>query len=150
VGRLLNLVAAVREATPGHRRAGKELVDAVIEDAEARRRLEDSRVEMMRGYAETRRCRWDFLLAYFGDDSSQLCGHCDNCEHGFAVEEQAQPARTSYVLQERVAHPEFGPGLVMDLEDDRITVLFDEVGYRTLSLEVVERDGLLTGGDRAS
>jgi ATP-dependent DNA helicase RecQ len=31
----------------------------------------------------------------------------------------------------------------MAVEDDRITVLFDEVGYKTLSLDAVEANALL-------
>ena len=37
----------------------------------------------------------------------------------------------------------FGVGTVTDVEEDRITVLFEDVGYRTLLLEVVEQQGLL-------
>jgi ATP-dependent DNA helicase RecQ len=33
--------------------------------------------------------------------------------------------------------------VVISGEDDRITVLFDEFGYRTLSLEAVQENGLL-------
>jgi ATP-dependent DNA helicase RecQ len=54
-------------------------------------------------------------------------------------EEGAAP----YPLQARVHHVEFGPGVVTDLEDDRLTVLFEEVGYRTLSLPLIEEQGLL-------
>ena len=43
-----------------------------------------------------------------------------------------------------MAHAEFGAGMVTDVEEDRLTVLFDDVGYRTLSLAVVEEEGLLT------
>ena len=43
------------------------MADAAIEHAEARRRLERSRLEMMRGYAETTGCRRQFVLAYFGE-----------------------------------------------------------------------------------
>ncbi len=32
----------------------------------------------------------------------------------------------------------------MGAEDDRITVLFDEFGYRTLLLESIEHSGVLT------
>jgi ATP-dependent DNA helicase RecQ len=41
-----------------------------------------------------------------------------------------------------VHHDEFGDGVVTDVEDDRLTVLFDDVGYRTLSLDLAET-GLL-------
>ena len=46
-------------------------------------------------------------------------------------------------LQGRVRHEEFGEGTVMDVEDDRVTVLFDDAGYRTLDLAVVEEIDLL-------
>lgn len=48
-----------------------------------------------------------------------------------------------YPLQSQVRHEEFGTGTVTDLEEDRVTVLFDDVGYRTLSLDVVAEQGLL-------
>ncbi|GAA3335038.1 hypothetical protein GCM10020358_01730 [Amorphoplanes nipponensis] len=36
-----------------------------------------------------------------------------------------------------------GPGMVMGYEEDRMTVLFDEVGYKTLSVPVVQEHALL-------
>jgi ATP-dependent DNA helicase RecQ len=33
--------------------------------------------------------------------------------------------------------------MVLGYEDDRMTVLFDEVGYKTLSVPVVSEQGLL-------
>jgi ATP-dependent DNA helicase RecQ len=140
-GRLLNLVEQV-EQTGGRLDAGGETLDAVVERAEAHRRLQQSRVDMMRGYAETDRCRAEFLLGYFGEELSDLCGTCDNCREGVAT--AGRPSRdAAYPLQSQVRHEEFGSGTVTDLEEDRITVLFDDVGYRTLSLEVVEEQGLL-------
>lgn len=38
----------------------------------------------------------------------------------------------------------WGPGTVMRIEPDRITVLFETNGYKTLSLNAVQRDNLLT------
>ena len=40
-------------------------------------------------------------------------------------------------------HGEFGTGIVTDVEVDRLTVLFDDVGYRTLSRELVVEQDLL-------
>jgi ATP-dependent DNA helicase RecQ len=145
VGRICNLVEEVLETAPETSAEPRHLVRAVLEQAESHRNLERSRVEMMRGYAETDRCRWDFLLGYFGEEQPERCGHCDTCADGRA--EDAAAAETgpdaAYELQARVQHPAFGAGTVMDLEDDRVTVLFDDVGYRTLDLSIVEEGHLL-------
>jgi len=142
-GRILNLVRLAREAGDLAEDADPErLVEAVVARAEAHRRLERSRVEMMRAYAETQRCRSAFVLGYFGAPSGRLCGTCDNCRAGFAPEE-GQGDDATYVVQDTVRHPEFGHGTVTDMEDDRVTVLFEDVGYRTLSRGLVEERGLL-------
>ena len=41
-------------------------------------------------------------------------------------------------------HAEWGDGVVMRYEGDRIVVLFEEVGYRTLSLDAIADKGLLS------
>ena len=41
-------------------------------------------------------------------------------------------------------HTEWGPGIVMRVEEDRLVVLFEEVGYKTLGLAAVTEHGLLT------
>jgi ATP-dependent DNA helicase RecQ len=141
VGRILNLIE-LHEEIGGRIDAGGETVDGVIERAEAQRKLEESRVEMMRGYAETSRCRADFLLAYFGEEADGLCGHCDNCREGVATQAVADDD-AAFPLQSHVRHEEFGEGTVTDLEEDRVTVLFEDAGYKTLSLDLVEEEGLL-------
>jgi ATP-dependent DNA helicase RecQ len=141
VGRILNLAEQVAD-DGGPTGAGKRAVDAVVERAEAHRKLQESRVEMMRGYAETDRCRMEFLLGYFGEEADSLCGHCDNCRAGVA-EQAVSREDEEFPLQSDVRHNEFGDGVVTDLEDDRLTVLFQDVGYRTLSREVVAEQELL-------
>ncbi len=44
----------------------------------------------------------------------------------------------------RVEHRSWGPGVVMSVEPDRLTVLFEREGYRTLALDAVEEADLLT------
>ena len=138
-GRILNLLDVVEGA--GAATSRQRQVQGVLDVAAAHKRLERSRVDMMRAYAETDRCRAEFLVGYFGEQVDR-CGVCDNCEAGVVPEPAGGVA--AYPVQSRVAHEEFGPGVVTDVEDDRLTVLFDEVGYRTLALEVVEAEGLLT------
>ena len=44
---------------------------------------------------------------------------------------------------ERVEHHQWGPGLVLEAEADRLTVLFDDYGYRELATQVVSGRHLL-------
>jgi Protein of unknown function (DUF3553) len=43
----------------------------------------------------------------------------------------------------RVRHVEWGTGQVLGYEEDKVTVLFEEVGYRTLGVKLVLEQGLL-------
>jgi ATP-dependent DNA helicase RecQ len=145
---LLEQVGAVRVSGDGALAAAdgslapREAALAAAELAEAHRRVERSRIEMMRGYAETQGCRRQYLLGYFGETMDAACGNCDTCEAGTASE-QADAADSPYALQSRVQHASWGEGVVMRYEGDRIVVLFEDVGYRTLSLETVQSRGLL-------
>jgi ATP-dependent DNA helicase RecQ len=122
-------------------------VDRATELAEQRRETVRSRIEMMRGYAETTDCRRRVLLGYFGEQVVDPCGHCDNCEAGTA--RAADPGADEAAAEEgldsrtRVRHPEWGDGVVMSTEPDRVTVLFAEHGYKTLSLDAVRENALL-------
>jgi ATP-dependent DNA helicase RecQ len=139
--RILNLLEEVRASSDADLTEAEAAGQAVLERAEAHRNLERSRVEMMRGYAEADRCRWQFILGYFGEEPGEPCGHCDVCESGTAVDERMP---TGFRLQSRVTHPEFGDGTVMDVAGDKITVLFESAGYRTLALDIVAEEQLLT------
>jgi len=57
-----------------------DAVAAAVEVAEIRQRLVRSRIEMMRGYADTTDCRRRFLLGYFGEQLGEACGNCDSCD----------------------------------------------------------------------
>jgi ATP-dependent DNA helicase RecQ len=107
--------------------------------AENRRVVARTRADMMEHYLETSACRWATILAYFGEPRDEPCGRCDNCERGDAVSEAEQP----WPLGSRVRHGEWGDGDVVAYEDDTMTVLFDEGGYRTLSVGLVLEGDLL-------
>ncbi|MGW0466278.1 RecQ family ATP-dependent DNA helicase [Streptomyces sp. NPDC003027] len=127
------------------------------ETAQTHRRLERSRVEMVRAYAETTRCRRWFLLGYFGEAYEAPCGNCDVCETARSGTFDAAPtapaptggterdrAQAPFPMGARVRHQEWGDGTVLNKESDRITVLFDTMGYRTLSLPTVDEHDLLS------
>jgi ATP-dependent DNA helicase RecQ len=121
-----------------------EAAEAARELAEHHEKVDQSRVEMMRGYAETAECRRQFLLGYFGEQLHEPCGNCDNCSAGTAQRNGgADDHDTPFPVETPVEHSEWGAGIVMRVEDDRITVLFDEVGYKTLGLAAVLENDLL-------
>ncbi|MFF4897966.1 RecQ family ATP-dependent DNA helicase [Streptomyces sp. NPDC001068] len=198
---LLEEAGAVRTGREGSRFVGagdadgacaQDDVDTAVRDALAvhatHRKLEQSRVDMMRGYAETADCRRRFLLGYFGESVPVPCGACDNCAAPTAgpvnglrrersgngprpyrtaprqrwwnragartsaavpasrtAETAARPAPADhgYLPGVRVCHDQWGQGEVMSEGDGKVTILFESVGYRTLSLAVVTDKRLL-------
>jgi ATP-dependent DNA helicase RecQ len=95
---------------------------------------------MIRGYAELHDCRRKYLLNYFGETLEEPCGFCDNCKAGVVVEDSgSQP----FPLNSRVVHSSWGEGQVMRYEGDKMVILFDEVGYKTLGVDLVRQRGLI-------
>lgn len=151
-------------AVPGARRDA--CVDEAVRLASARVDLERSRVEMMRAYAETNGCRRRHMLGYFGETLAEGdCAGCDSCTRareskqpsdrpgdilsGTGTNSATEPperaaADSAFPPGMRVKHNSWGEGEVMNEEGTKITVLFESVGYRTLSLPTVQERGLLT------
>jgi ATP-dependent DNA helicase RecQ len=100
---------------------------------------------MMRGYAETTGCRRQYLLGYFGEELPGPCGNCDTCEAGTAAPQE--PGTDEFPRDSSVRHTEWGHGVVISVEADRMTVLFDDEGYKTLSLAAVRENDLLALDD---
>jgi ATP-dependent DNA helicase RecQ len=115
----------------------------VITAQDRKVKVERSRLEMMRGYAEVRDCRRQYLLNYFGEQLEERCGHCDNCKAGITIEDDDKTPKP-YAINSRVAHRAWGEGLVMRYEGDKIIILFDQMGYRTLSITTAMLRGLLS------
>jgi ATP-dependent DNA helicase RecQ len=119
-----------------------EAVQEALQTEEDRREFERSRLEMIRSYAETTDCRREFVLSYFGEPFEGPCGRCDNCRAGLVKADD--DADEPFALGARVAHPEWGAGVVQRYDHDHaVVVLFDDVGYKTLALDVVLERGLL-------
>jgi ATP-dependent DNA helicase RecQ len=109
-------------------------------DDEARRAFNQSRVEMMRRYAEHDHCRRAFILSYFGERAAEECGNCDNCEAGRG---RAEHGDRPFDVGVAVRHGEWGEGVVQRYDGDQVAILFEDVGYKTLSVELVTERGLL-------
>jgi ATP-dependent DNA helicase RecQ len=119
----------------------KEAVQEAVQAQEHYQQYLRSRLEMMRGYAEVRNCRREYLLNYFGEKQDEPCGFCDNCMAGVVVEEDSD--NQPFPLNSRVVHCSWGEGLVMRYEGDKMVILFDEVGYKTLGVDFVKQRRLL-------
>jgi ATP-dependent DNA helicase RecQ len=140
-------VGAVTEGRDGPARAGSsagsgadaEVAEQAHRTAERHRRQSETAVELVRRYAETTDCRRRLLLQLLGESHRQACRRCDNCAAGTATEQVELP----YPLGSRVRHPEWGDGIVQQYEADRVVVLFDDAGFRTLSLPLVSEEHLL-------
>jgi ATP-dependent DNA helicase RecQ len=101
--------------------------------------IERTRLTMMRRYAEHAGCRRSFLLSYFGQDYPGPCGNCDND----LEQAEPQPGDVPFAVGARVVSERWGEGTVQRYDGDHVTVLFDEHGYRELSVPLVLERGLL-------
>jgi ATP-dependent DNA helicase RecQ len=127
-------------------RGGPTLEDAVqsgVRESGRRREFDRTRLEMMRSYAETQGCRRDHILSYFGEEHEVPCFYCDNCDAGLVKPDDAE---RPFPIGAPVTHKSWGRGEVQRYDRDRVVVLFESVGYRTLDLGLVEEEGLLDAG----
>ncbi|HEV2889117.1 MAG TPA: ATP-dependent DNA helicase RecQ [Frankiaceae bacterium] len=115
------------------------VVELALREADMRKTLDQSRVDMIRAYAESQGCRGRLLLSYFGEQSDDACGHCDRCTAGVDVEAFDGP----FAVNSRVAHADWGHGQVLRYEEDKVVILFDTVGYKTLSVRAIVERNLL-------
>lgn len=158
IGRVLNQLVACELAVSGpdgvsarSKASAGDAVTAVRERDEAEERIRASRIEIMRGYAETTHCRRRALLEYFGVETPAQCGSCDRCDTGTvaSVDESAATADNDGIrIDSTVEHGEFGTGTVMAIEDDRLTVFFADHGYKVLARSAFE-SGILELGEAA-
>ena len=106
-----------------------------------REAFDRSRVEMMRAYAETDGCRRAFVLGYFGEDYDAAVRQLRRLRAGAATDGAARRGRAVRASARASSTPSGARARCAQVEDDQLTVVFDSVGYKTLALDVVERDG---------
>jgi ATP-dependent DNA helicase RecQ len=120
-----------------------EAAQAAVDEQNNFRQQRLGRVEIMQDYAQTGDCRRRYILNYFGEKLDRACGHCDNCELGVVEEEKRQEEKLPYPLKSRVVHEKLGVGTVMRYEEDKVVVLFEEAGYKSLVAKYCLERGLL-------
>ncbi len=144
-------IGVVRESPDGvtlveGRTSTAHAMDAVTELGTHRVRIEQSRLAMMRTYAETLGCKRQLLLNYFGDSLAEPCGNCDTCESGSAYRVPAvgRAGTAAFRRGQRVEHAAWGRGDVVDVGPDRVTIFFDTEGYRVISLHATAHAPVLS------
>ena len=121
----------------------EDLDEAVTEATRlirTRRRIEQTRTEMMGAYVRHLGCRWNFLLEYFGEPAGDRCGHCDNDRRSDQNADDSD-GRHPFPRGSRVHHQVFGDGEVIGYAGRAILLEFDRVGYKRLDI------GLVLDGD---
>jgi ATP-dependent DNA helicase RecQ len=158
-----------RLVSPANAPLPTDAAELALAEVERHQTVQRTRIDMMRQFAESRSCRGRALLGYFGDRLEGDCGHCDNCadptvasprstrdtdhrstnDRRLTVPVQPSPntsadgRRRPFPLHSTVRHRAWGTGTVLGYDNDRMTVLFEEVGYKTLSVAVVSHGDLL-------
>ena len=138
-----SVVRELGDGDEGEAPGPEDAAEQVVAAQEARRRVEQSRVDMMRAYAESRGCRRQLLLGYFGEALDGPCGNCDRCLDGVAGDEGDSATESPFPLHSWVGHEAWGRGQVMDSSDGKLVVFFESAGYKTLDLDLVLDRGLL-------
>ena len=86
---------------------------AFNETNEEQRELMEKKLDQMAAFAESQRCRRQYLMNYFGEAHAGNCGTCDYCLSSF---EKVDATRESQMLLSAVArlNQRFGKGIVVD------------------------------------
>jgi ATP-dependent DNA helicase RecQ len=107
--------------------------------SDERRATEHRKLEAMIALCETATCRRQALLAYFGEDSSANCGHCDLCRGGVPLADATVDAQKALSAVARTGQ-RFGAGYICDVLTGRETDWLRRNGHAALKTFGVGRD----------
>jgi ATP-dependent DNA helicase RecQ len=135
----IEMRARARYGLTGEALKNRDLV-LNLTNYETKKTYDQSKLAMMLQYSETRGCRRKFILNYFGEDYERgSCGECDNCLRAAELTAHESRVTSGFRIADVVSHPKFGQGTVERAEKDLVTVLFPNVGYKTLLASAVNR-----------
>ena len=121
----------------------KAAIEAAAAAEERRREFDRSRVDMMRALRGDRRAAAARSCSRTSASRSSRRAATATTATPGGVDARRRPS-VPFAVGARVAHDEWGEGVVQRYEEDAVVVLFDEVGYKTLALDVVLERGLLS------
>ncbi len=86
-------------------------------------------------------------MNYFGESLENPCDHCDNCEAGIVEDNPPTTAEANgkhpFAMKSRINHSKYGEGTVMRYDDEKIVILFDTAGYKSLVTTFAVEKGLI-------
>ena len=106
---------------------------------EAVRRVESQKLDALLAYCESAQCRRQTLLAYFGEEYRQPCGHCDTCQSPPASWDATRAAQMALSAAIRTGN-RFGAGHLIDVLHGNETERVRGLGHHALPTFGVGKD----------
>jgi ATP-dependent DNA helicase RecQ len=129
-----------RVVEPGHHLPPPvALAEQLVALDQRRQAVLASRLDAIRAYAESARCRRAEMLAYFGETYMAPCNNCDN-DH--QTSRRVAHPRSSISRGVRVRHRIWGAGRLLSRDEHELLVYFESVGYKHLTASTL-RSGIL-------
>jgi ATP-dependent DNA helicase RecQ len=100
---------------------------------EARKRIEQRKLESIVAYVETAACRRQVLLRYFGEQPAERCGRCDNCRTPPVTWDATEAVQLALSAVFRTGQ-RFGAGHVIDVLRGEASERAAERGHDRLAL----------------
>ncbi len=144
-----------QDATLSYRLTGKKVagksLDVLVATYEKKSERDHEALDRMVFYAQTGFCRWKVLLEYFSEQAEwEHCGNCDNCLK--PPEEELSPVPARYQQHIPAARHEaspfhagcavrvskFGEGRVVEIQGDKVTIVFPDTTQKTFLEGYVE------------
>jgi len=118
----------------------------MLEQSEAEpqhKRIERHKLDALLGWCETSGCRRRPLLEYFGEQSVNVCGNCDNCLQAPVLTEAGEDARKLLSCIYRTGQ-RFGAGHVIDVLRGADTEKVRQHGHEEVSTYALGADRAVT------